>query len=103
MAKTFLAEGAKVAICDVDKGRLGAFAVAHPEAIAVQADVANEAAIRGLEVVQVRETYVQGVSLRTWVDPEEIAAMAVYLSNPSGRTISGQALSIDGHTESLSV
>ena len=41
------------------------------------------------------------VSLRTWIDPEEIAAMAVYLASHPGRNISGQAIAIDGHTETL--
>lgn len=64
--------------------------------------IAREAAARGRPVAEVRAGYVEGVSLRRWIEPEEIAAMALYLSSPMGRKISGQAISIDGHTETLS-
>lgn len=65
--------------------------------------IEKEAAVRGLPVEAVQKIYVEGVSLRTWIEPEEVAAMALYLSSPAGRNISGQALSIDGHTETLSL
>ena len=65
--------------------------------------IEKEAGVRGVPVDEARKTYVEGVSLRTWIEPEEIAAMAVYLASPAGRKISGQALSIDGHTETLSL
>ena len=64
--------------------------------------IEQEAAARGLPLDTVRKTYVEGVSLRTWIDPEEIAAMALYLASPPGCKISGQAISIDGNTETLS-
>jgi len=36
------------------------------------------------------------------VDAEDIANMALFLCSDLGATISGQALGVDGHTESLS-
>ncbi len=42
------------------------------------------------------------VSLRCFVTQEDIANMALYLCSPFGRTITGQALSVDGGLEGLS-
>jgi len=64
--------------------------------------VKQEAQVSGISEEQARQVYSEGVSLRTWVDPEEIAAMAAYLDSPMGRKISGQAIAVDGHTETLS-
>ena len=41
------------------------------------------------------------VSLRCYVTPQDIANMALYLCSPSGATISGQALAVDGDMQSL--
>ena len=56
---------------------------------------------RGVTPQLVREQYARQVSLRQFVEAEDIASMALYLTRAAGRMISGQALSIDGHTESL--
>ncbi|MGI9303672.1 MAG: SDR family oxidoreductase [Gammaproteobacteria bacterium] len=64
--------------------------------------IEKEAAAYGISADEAREIYTAGVSLRTWIEPEEVAAMAVYLASPGGRKISGQAIAIDGHTETLS-
>lgn len=63
--------------------------------------IANEAQAKSLEEQQVRDFYVRGVSMRTWVKAEDIANMATFLASSAGDKISGQALSIDGHTETL--
>ncbi|MCH2094675.1 MAG: SDR family oxidoreductase [Rhodobacteraceae bacterium] len=63
--------------------------------------VAKEAAAHGLSEAEVRDLYVRGVSLRTWVDAQDIANSIHFLASPAGRRISGQALAIDGHTETL--
>ena len=34
--------------------------------------------------------------LARWQEPEEVAAMAIYLASPHARNITGQALNIDG-------
>jgi NAD(P)-dependent dehydrogenase (short-subunit alcohol dehydrogenase family) len=43
----------------------------------------------------------RNVSLRTYVTPQDIANMALYLCSPFGATISGQALAVDGDMQSL--
>ena len=40
-------------------------------------------------------------SLRTYVTPHDITNMALYLCSPFGATISGQALAVDGDTQTL--
>ncbi len=63
--------------------------------------IAADAAARGVEAQQVRDSYLRQTSMRTFVSPEDIANMVRFLCSDDGRRISGQALSIDGHTESL--
>jgi len=63
--------------------------------------IAKEAAAKGVSHDKVRASYVKGVSLKSWVDAEDIAAMILFLASSAGKKISGQALAIDGHTETL--
>lgn len=63
--------------------------------------IAAEAKARGCDEAAVRESYLKGVSLRTFIAPEEIAAMIRYLASPAGRNITGQSLAVDGGTETL--
>ncbi len=63
--------------------------------------VAMEAKSRGVSEAEIRELYVKGVSLKTWVDAQDIANMASFLASAAGNKISGQILAIDGHTETL--
>lgn len=64
--------------------------------------IEREASKMGVTPETVRDTYLRQTSLRTFVDAEDIAAMALFLCSPAGSKISGQSLSVDGHTESLS-
>jgi NAD(P)-dependent dehydrogenase (short-subunit alcohol dehydrogenase family) len=49
----------------------------------------------------VRAMYTLGVSMATFVAPQEIADMVVYLCSERGRHISGQVIAVDGNTETL--
>jgi NAD(P)-dependent dehydrogenase (short-subunit alcohol dehydrogenase family) len=44
---------------------------------------------------------VSHLSLKTLIPPQEIAGMIVYLASPVASTVSGQAISVDGDTQSL--
>lgn len=64
--------------------------------------VAAEAAATGRTPEEVRAGYVRGTSLRRFVEPGDIAAAILFLCSPAGARISGQAIPVDGHTESFS-
>ena len=63
--------------------------------------IAAEAKARGSDPEAIRESYRKSASLRTFIQAEDIAAMAVFLASPAGAKITGQALAVDGHTEYL--
>lgn len=63
--------------------------------------IAADAAARGLDPAAVRKAYVAQVSMRTFVDVADIANMALFVCSDAGARISGQALAVDGHTETL--
>ena len=81
--------------------RVNALAPGAVEGPRMDRVVAMEAEAQGLPENDVRELYVRGVSLRTWVTAEDIANLVHYLASPAGAKISGQTLCIDGHTETL--
>ena len=63
--------------------------------------IAAEAEVRGLDPAEVRAAYAGSMSLRTFIDPEDIAAMALFVCSDAGAKISGQDLAVDGNTETL--
>ena len=60
-----------------------------------------ESAAAGVGIEEMRQQYVKGVSLRSWVTADEVADMALFLASPAAAKISGQIMAIDGHTETL--
>jgi NAD(P)-dependent dehydrogenase (short-subunit alcohol dehydrogenase family) len=64
--------------------------------------IERDAAARGMTATQIRRLYERQVSLRQFVDADDVANTAYFLASPQGRMISGQILGVDGHTESLS-
>ena len=65
--------------------------------------IAADAVARNLTPEEVEHEYKRQSSLRCFAEAEDIAAMVRFLMSPGGHRISGQALAIDGHTESLSL
>ena len=63
--------------------------------------IAKEAQALGIDPVKVREGYIRQVSLRTFIDARDIADIVVFLCSDKAEKISGQALSVDGHNETL--
>ena len=55
----------------------------------------------GKSVEEVRENYVRANSMRALIQPDEIADLARFLCAGTNTHITGQALSIDGYTETL--
>jgi NAD(P)-dependent dehydrogenase (short-subunit alcohol dehydrogenase family) len=62
----------------------------------------RDAMERGMQPSQIRDVYQRQSSLRKFVSAQDIANMATFISSDFGANISGQSLSIDGHTEGLS-
>lgn len=61
--------------------------------------IEREAAAKGTTPAAVRAAYEAGTSLRSFVTAEDVAAMALFLASPGGARISGQVMTLDGHTE----
>jgi NAD(P)-dependent dehydrogenase (short-subunit alcohol dehydrogenase family) len=72
----------------VEGERMSAVIAARAEAVGVDVDV-------------MREQYLNRISLRRMVVPDDIAALALFLCSPAARNLSGQAISIDGNVEYL--
>ncbi|MEI5681741.1 MULTISPECIES: SDR family oxidoreductase [unclassified Mesorhizobium] len=59
----------------------------------------DRAKTRGVSYDEMAAIALRAVSMKTMVEPEEIAALVVYLTGPSGRPISGQVMQICGGLE----
>jgi len=81
--------------------RVNALCPCSVEGPRIDGVIEREAAKRGVSAEKVREDYQRQSSLRTFVSPGDVAAMALFLVSDLGATISGQAIGVDGHTESL--
>jgi NAD(P)-dependent dehydrogenase (short-subunit alcohol dehydrogenase family) len=68
----------------------------------IDAVIERDAAKRGRTPGEIRDTYIRQTSMRLFVSAEDVANLAWYLASDQGATISGQAIGVDGHTESLS-
>ena len=64
--------------------------------------IAGAADVRGISVNEMREIWQRQISMRTFVEAQDIANMVLFVCSDAGAMISGQALAVDGHTESLS-
>jgi NAD(P)-dependent dehydrogenase (short-subunit alcohol dehydrogenase family) len=61
----------------------------------------DRAAASGRSSAEMEADYTKNVSLRRMVEPDDIAAMALFLCSPAGANITGQALSVCGNVENL--
>ncbi|WP_405107042.1 SDR family oxidoreductase [Phaeobacter sp. BS52] len=59
----------------------------------------REAAAKGMTRDQVYDGYAAGTSMRSFVEAQDIANMAVFLGSDAARLVSGQVIAVDGHTE----
>jgi NAD(P)-dependent dehydrogenase (short-subunit alcohol dehydrogenase family) len=64
--------------------------------------IVRDARERGLTADRIRDVYARQSSMRLFVEAQDVADMALFLSSDIGSSISGQAIGIDGHTEGLS-
>ena len=64
--------------------------------------IERDAQQRGLPVEKVRDVYLRQTSMRTFVTPDDVADTVLFLASDAAKKISGQSISVDGHTEGLS-
>jgi NAD(P)-dependent dehydrogenase (short-subunit alcohol dehydrogenase family) len=67
----------------------------------MDAVIAARAAASGISVEAMRQQYVEKISLRRMVSADDVAAMALFLSAPGARNLTGQVISVDGNVEHL--
>lgn len=59
----------------------------------------REAALKGTTRDAIYQGYAAGTSMRTFVEAQDVAAMALFLASAGARYVSGQVIAVDGHTE----
>lgn len=63
--------------------------------------IAARAAATGVSAEAMKRQYLSKISLRRMVTAADVAAMALFLSSPAARNLTGQAISVDGNVEYL--
>jgi NAD(P)-dependent dehydrogenase (short-subunit alcohol dehydrogenase family) len=63
--------------------------------------IAAESAKTGKSEEDVRAHTVSSVSMKKFVTADDMADMVLFLASPGGSMVSGQAISVDGHTQAL--
>ena len=69
----------------------------------IEGVIRARAEAKGEPLAVTREKYLNQNSLHTFVTAQDIADYIIFLCSPAGRKISGQALALDGNTESLRI
>ncbi len=65
--------------------------------------IRREAAARGSPSEAVEREYVEGQSIARFVQADEIADLCLFLASDAARMVSGQAIAVDGHTETFHI
>lgn len=81
--------------------RVNAICPGSVEGERIERVIARDAAALGKSEKDVRANYVAYTSMKTFIEPGEVADLVLFLSSDAAKHITGQALSIDGNTESL--
>jgi hypothetical protein len=63
--------------------------------------IAARAKSLGVSVAEMRDEYLEKISLRRMVTVDDISATALFLASAAARNITGQAISVDGNVEYL--
>lgn len=61
--------------------------------------MAAQSAATGASVAELTASYTEAQSIARFVRPDEIADMCAFLTSPAAAMVSGQAIAVDGHTE----
>ena len=63
--------------------------------------VASDARHQGKTEEEIRNIYQRQASMRIFISADDVANMALFLASDMGRFVSGQAIGVDGYTETL--
>jgi NAD(P)-dependent dehydrogenase (short-subunit alcohol dehydrogenase family) len=63
----------------------------------------RESAARGRPAQAVEREYLEGQSIARFVQPGDVADLCVFLASDAARMITGQAIAVDGHTETFHI
>jgi NAD(P)-dependent dehydrogenase (short-subunit alcohol dehydrogenase family) len=67
----------------------------------IESVIRERAVASGVSDAEMEARYLASISLRRMVEPEDVAAMALFLCSPAGANISGQAISVCGNVETI--
>ncbi len=81
--------------------RVNALCPASVDGPRIEGVIERDATARGVSAEQIRQIYEQQSSLQCFTQVEDVAAMVCFLASRHGARISGQAIGLDGHTETL--
>jgi NAD(P)-dependent dehydrogenase (short-subunit alcohol dehydrogenase family) len=81
--------------------RVNAICPGPVEGARIERVIAAEAKASGRSPNEVRSDMVKFNALKTFVTPQDIASLILFLGSPAGARISGQALPVDGYTYTL--
>ena len=84
-----------------DKIRVNAVCPGCVSGPRIESVIDNDAKNRGIPREEIRNVYLRQSSMRSFASPEDIAETILFLASNKASHISGQALAIDGHTETL--
>jgi NAD(P)-dependent dehydrogenase (short-subunit alcohol dehydrogenase family) len=82
--------------------RVNAICPGSVEGERIEQVIECEAREQGRTPGEIRNAYLRQTSMRRFINPQEVANMALFLASDQAGGISGQAMGVDGHTESLS-
>ena len=83
----------------VHKIRVNALCPGSVSGERIERVIERDAAERGMTTDQIRDVYLRQSSMRVFASAEDVANTILFLSSDEGGVISGQAIGLDGHTE----
>ena len=81
--------------------RVNAICPGDVEGDRIERVIRMEAESRGVSRDAVVAERVEGTALKTFISPDDVASLVLFVCSEAGARISGQALAVDGHVEHL--